>query len=1485
MENRNSSLCITIITSIFLLSIVRPARCLPASPNDADHITAIYGDSVVLNCNVDFPDGTPVPYVVQWSRKDQEEPIYMWYANYPEHVSPDYAGRVSRVSPKSNYGLASLNLTQITERDRGWYNCKVMFINRDPDAIVNGTWFHLDVHAKPHFTVTPEDIVYVNIKDSIILNCQAGGTPVPEILWFKEEQPVTTSNRLGIFNDGTELRISNILPKDLGDYTCIARNGEGRIHHTARVVIAGAPVIVTEPKNLTKLAGSEARFPCKGQANPGNLTVVWFKDGIPIKTIGALSSKAGFLSDGTLVIQPVSASDEGMYSCEVTNGIGRPIKATAYLGVEYPARVTYTPTSQYIPRGLKGIIQCHIEANPEIQFVTWSKDKRVYDPFDVDGVFNAQNGSLIIESVNQRQAGEYVCTPYNIHGTAGPSGVMQVLIKDPPTLMRRPEKLYHRSVGGKVTMPCGAIGVPHPDIKWRKLRGRLPHKRSKVYNGELTIENLRKSDHGVYECVVSNEVATITAKAELYIEKTTPHAPTNITITETEVFAVTIQWLPGYSGCASCKQSYKIRYREKDSKFPNWIELPVNPPDARKIQIHNLSALTKYEFQVIGTNEYGDGMFSEIIEASTKGDGHLDVEVRPPPTASPSEQSTFSDAPPGERPAPATNLTLNQEAGGWVLRWITPKEDPPIQYYTIQVKTDSQGSKWLPLTDQKVDVEEASYMFKNMGTAKAYLFRVFSHSLTSYSVSEEMRYGVPENVKRRAVTAGLIGGILFFIVAIVLSICTVKICNKRRREKHDRAINEIQRLATPTYNMVACRVSEARNGSQVSQVPLKRHRQSGVPVVNTIPLKQGFLTVYHCVAECILDIEMQLHYLANHAQNDNEGRQKKRSRRKTRGRRGTAQEPNEPDYSAGKGRRSRRYSSSRSVAYSLKIEPQIPQKNPSFICRTTDGKFVLTRGNGLENDADDEGGFGVNLPPNKFRTRSVAIVAGYSPERLYSNVPPGAFVVESGVYKVGADREWERPEPIYWKQVVFESENDDSIKKRNLRSVGDREQPASEFQINSHLDNNLELPIDKDYNKLRASSPLDGGTLLGSVEYLSPMNFSSELSSVRQPSSAEKSIPSTLNPHSSTTTSGSYPTTLTMDSDLTPRSRFTTSSSKSQTELETIHEDYSSSEYLVKADIHHYQKEDDENIFSNSQIPQPQIAIADSNNRETISNYENAPVLNNNQIVPLATSSPPPHPPEYEPEYENMAIVRLVSTNIDDEEVRAITSSSSTSSPSPTKKINDDLRGKDHFYENWPPIPPPTYHARPCDAISCSLSPSSSHDAPGTANSTPIGVSRPNSSHSAPLLDLSIDRHYEFDSGGRSFLNSGESPIDDLTLFPRRVRPYYGYNPRRDRPEFGNSLNESEQRVFSDSEIYSPVFPRGRPHSEAPYGVAERIEAMKERFEDYRRTHLRSKSNFIVEPSSLKTISSTISSPTNIKTSAENPNINNYNNNRLESLI
>ena len=70
-------------------------------------------------------------------------------------------------------------------------------------------------------------------------------------------------------------------------------------------------------------------------------------------------------------------------------------------------------------------------------------------------------------------------------------------------------------------------------------------------------------------------------------------------------------------------------------------------------------------------------------------------------------------------------------------------------------------------------------------------------------------------------------------------------------------------------------------------------------------------------------------------------------------------------------------------------------------------------------------------------------------------------------------------------------------------------------------------------------------------------------------------------------------------------------------------------------------------------------------------------------------------------------------------------------------------------------------------------------------------------------------------------------------LLPQKWnRPYLGYNPRRDR-ELGEAAScANRERVFSDSEIYSPVFPRGRP--EPRVDITARVLAMKKEFAEYK---------------------------------------------------
>nr|CAD7572881.1 unnamed protein product [Timema californicum] len=709
-----------------------------------------------------------------------EIPIYIWYDSYPTHSGEGYEGRVSRVSPDSPYGLASLNLTNIRESDQGWYECKVVFLNRSPNQHKNGTWFHLDVHAPPRFSVTPEDIIYVNLGDAIILNCQAEGTPTPEILWYKDANPVEPSATIGIFNDGTELRISNIRHEDIGDYTCIARNGEGQISHTARVIIAGGAVIMVPPTNQTKLEGEKVQFSCEAKALPGNVTVKWYREGVYVKEVAALETRVTIRRDGSLIVNPVSADDSGQYMCEVTNGIGDPQSASAFLNVEYPAKVTFTPTVQYLPFRLAGVVQCYIKANPPLQYVTWTKDKRLLEPYQTKDIVIMNNGSLLFTRVNQNHQGRYTCTPYNAQGTQGSSGPMEVLVRKPPVFTVEPDNLYQRKVGETVEMHCDAQeaeGTQKPNIQWQRRDGSpLQRNRVRANGGNITIEGLRRTDFGFYQCVASNEVATIVTATQLVVEGTQPHAPYNVTANATE-FAVTLSWLPGYSGGPDYKQEYTIWYRE--AGVSEWSTIPVTPSGSTQVTINRLSPATTYEFQVVGKNALGDGMLSKVITVRT-----LDVGItRTLP--SPVSEKDFPRSPEdGPKPGIPRNLTVTEIPNGFLLTWQSPLERSHlIQYYTIKYRTDGP---WKTLNKGQIRPEDTSYLVKNLVGGRTYYFRVLANSVRSYESSEEIKYSVPARVKHKAITAGVVGGILFFIVAIILSVCAVKICNKRKRRKQEK---------------------------------------------------------------------------------------------------------------------------------------------------------------------------------------------------------------------------------------------------------------------------------------------------------------------------------------------------------------------------------------------------------------------------------------------------------------------------------------------------------------------------------------------------------------------------------------------------------------------------------------------------------------------------------------------------------------------------
>lgn len=67
--------CVTCLFS-YCVALAVGAKGLRGS--NMNKISAEIGENVILDCGFDFPDGIPVPYVVQWQKLDNKIPIYIW---------------------------------------------------------------------------------------------------------------------------------------------------------------------------------------------------------------------------------------------------------------------------------------------------------------------------------------------------------------------------------------------------------------------------------------------------------------------------------------------------------------------------------------------------------------------------------------------------------------------------------------------------------------------------------------------------------------------------------------------------------------------------------------------------------------------------------------------------------------------------------------------------------------------------------------------------------------------------------------------------------------------------------------------------------------------------------------------------------------------------------------------------------------------------------------------------------------------------------------------------------------------------------------------------------------------------------------------------------------------------------------------------------------------------------------------------------------
>ena len=84
----------------------------------------------------------------------------------------------------------------------------------------------ITVTEKPFFRIQPENVSAFAEDINIELECEAGGSPLPTVQWFKESGHIPEGSEV---TEAGNLKIYRVLSEDEGNFWCTATNSEGFI--------------------------------------------------------------------------------------------------------------------------------------------------------------------------------------------------------------------------------------------------------------------------------------------------------------------------------------------------------------------------------------------------------------------------------------------------------------------------------------------------------------------------------------------------------------------------------------------------------------------------------------------------------------------------------------------------------------------------------------------------------------------------------------------------------------------------------------------------------------------------------------------------------------------------------------------------------------------------------------------------------------------------------------------------------------------------------------------------------------------------------------------------------------------------------------------------------------------------------------------------------------------------------------------------------
>ncbi|XP_023280298.1 cell adhesion molecule 3 isoform X3 [Seriola lalandi dorsalis] len=278
----------------------------PLQPVTSDETVSV-GGTVTLTCRVAESDNSSL----QWSNTAQQT-LYF---------GEKRALRDNRIQlHRSTSTELSITIADVQLSDEGEYTCSIFTM---PVRTARATVTVLGVPGKPQISgfenAVPEG-------GKVTLTCiSTGSKPPARLIWYRGDQEL--EGRLDVvepvpddptYNVSSELTLEVSRSDDNALITCAVDHpslapGDKRSEQALRVLYS--PEVVISPENNLPREGEKFFLQCLGNGNPEPTTYMWEKKDGELPPLAKV--------DGAFLrFEMLNKSDNGVYLCQVDNGIG-----------------------------------------------------------------------------------------------------------------------------------------------------------------------------------------------------------------------------------------------------------------------------------------------------------------------------------------------------------------------------------------------------------------------------------------------------------------------------------------------------------------------------------------------------------------------------------------------------------------------------------------------------------------------------------------------------------------------------------------------------------------------------------------------------------------------------------------------------------------------------------------------------------------------------------------------------------------------------------------------------------------------------------------------------------------------------------------------------------------------------------------------------------------------------------------------------------